>query len=227
MNNIIKILIAEDDPNLGFMIREYLTAKNYDVTVAENGSLALDLFRKNFYDFIILDVMMPKMDGFTLASEIRKLNENVPIIFLTVKAMKEDVIKGLKIGADDYIRKPFHMEELLLRINAILKRTNESTKIGDHYEIGKYTFYPGRQVLKFKDTDTKLSGKENDTLQILCQYKNQVIERSYILNKVWQNDDYFAGRSMDVYITKLRKYLKNDPNIEIINVHGKGFKLIA
>ncbi|RMD90779.1 MAG: DNA-binding response regulator [Calditrichaeota bacterium] len=222
-----KILLAEDDPNLGYITKEFLSSRDFDVTLAENGTRALDLFRKNFFDLCILDVMMPKMDGFTLAEEIRKLNENIPIIFLTVRSMKDDVIKGLKLGADDYIRKPFHMEELLLRINNILKRIGVANLKGDHYEIGEYTFYPDRQILKFKNEEYKLSGKENDLLLMLCRYKNQLIERSFILNKVWQNDDYFAGRSMDVYITKLRKLLKNDPNVEIINIHGKGFKLIA
>lgn len=225
----IKILLAEDDPNLGMLTKEYLIAKDFECTLAENGQLAFEAYKKNSFDMLITDVMMPQMDGFTLAENIRQVDKKIPIIFLTVKSMKEDVLKGLKIGADDYIRKPFHMEELLLRINAILKRVADNLEKSNLkiYKIGQFTFDYDRQILKHPEGDRKLSSKESDTLKILCDQVNEVVERSYILTHVWGNDDYFAGRSMDVYITKLRKYLKADPGIELMNVHGLGFKLLA
>lgn len=225
----LKVLLAEDDPNLGMLIREFLNAKEFETELCENGAIALNRYKNDEFDFIITDVMMPQMDGFRFAQEIRKIDKEIPIIFLTVKSMKEDVVKGLKLGADDYIRKPFHMEELLLRINAIKRRTIDKIEDQDIsiFQIGSYTFDPEKQILSFDGTHQKLSSKESDVLTILCKNMNKVVERSYILVKVWNNDDYFSGRSMDVYITKLRKYLKNDPNLEIMNIHGKGYKLMV
>jgi len=210
------------------LLKDYLDLKNFETTHAEDGEKALEDFQNHEFDFCIFDVMMPKIDGFTLGQEIRKIDKKIPIVYLTVKSMKEDVVKGLKIGADDYLTKPFHMEELLLRIHAILRRIKTNNEIAPNvFVIGKYTLDADKQILKKDGHIIKLSGKENDVLKILCQSPNQIIERSYILTKVWNNDDYFAGRSMDVYITKLRKYLKEDKNIEIMNIHGKGFKLIC
>lgn len=224
-----KLLVVEDDPNLGTILAEYLRAKNYEVTLCHNGQEGFDTFAKMDFDLLLLDVMMPVKDGFTLAREIRKLNAKVPIIFLTAKSMKEDTIEGFKLGADDYITKPFSMEELLLRINAILRRTKrdvlekESLK---EFEIGRFNFNPNEQLLTINGESKKLTSKENQLLKLLAINQNNILEREVALKAIWGDDSYFNSRSMDVYITKLRKYLKEDPDVEIINVHGRGFKLI-
>lgn len=224
----IRILLAEDDENLGMLLNEYLKAKDYDTQLFADGDKAYRSFVKEHYDLCILDVMMPIKDGFTLAKEIRQVNVDVPIIFLTAKSLKEDVIEGFKIGGDDYITKPFSMEELLFRIEAILRRSGTGNNQGavEVYEIGKYTYDTKKQTLKFEDEATRLTTKEGELLKLLCNNKNKILDRNFALKTIWLDDNYFNARSMDVYITKLRKYLKKDPSIEIINVHGKGFKLI-
>ena len=224
-----KVLLVEDDKNLGNLLKEYLTAKNYSTTLAVNVKEGFDLFIKNKFDVCILDVMMPIKDGITLAKEIRANNKNIPIIFLTAKGMKEDVIEGFQAGADDYITKPFSMEELLLRINAVLRRTkNQTDKANEQteFKIGKYIFNCNTQKLNFKNKIQTLTTKEADLLKLLCVNSNDVLDREFALNAIWKNDTYFTGRSMDVYIARLRKYLKEDTSVEILNIHGRGFKLM-
>lgn len=224
-----KVLLAEDDKNLGTILSSYLNAKGFHTTLCVNGQEAFDHFKKDRYDFCVVDVMMPVKDGFTLAKEIRMMDKKVPILFLTAKAMQEDKIRGFELGADDYITKPFSMEELLLRMRAIIRRSTES-KTSDpnrnFYEIGKLRFDYNRQILKTPEEEFKLTSKETELLKMLCDNVNEVLDRSIALKKIWQDDSYFNARSMDVYVTKLRKYLKADPNLELINVHGIGFKLV-
>ncbi len=227
--NKIRILLAEDDLNLGQILNEYLNVKGYETELCRNGELAFQAFKRNTFDLCIFDVMMPKMDGFTLAEKVRKADADIPIIFLTAKSLKEDAIKGFNLGADDYISKPFSMEELLLRIKAILRRTlkpededNQQTK----FDIGRFHFDFASQILSIGGKEQKLTSKEAALLRMLCLHKNQVLDRSKALKKIWQDDNYFNSRSMDVYITKLRKFLKEDESLQILNVHGQGFKLI-
>jgi DNA-binding response OmpR family regulator len=226
--NKIKILLAEDDENLGMLLREYLVAKSYDCSWFVNGDKAYKNFIKNYYDICILDVMMPVKDGFTLARDIRMTNTEIPIIFLTAKSFKEDIIEGFKAGADDYITKPFSMEEMLFRIEAILRRTKKdpSDSIQHEFKIGEYLFNSQSQILKIGKEEHKLTTKESDLLKLLCINKNTILDRNFALKTIWIDDNYFNARSMDVYIAKLRKYLKDDPRVQIINVHGKGFKMI-
>jgi len=228
MDNI-KILLAEDDNNLGNLLKNYLTAKNYETSLFVNGSFALEGFAIRSYNLCILDIMMPEMDGLTLAKEIRLANPEMPIIFLTAKNQKEDIIEGFKSGADDYITKPFSMEELLYRIEAILRRTTNiiSNKKEETYNIGGYSFDTLKQILTYKDQPIKLTTKESELLELLCRHGNQILERNFALKTIWIDDNYFNARSMDVYITRLRKYLKKDPNVKILNIHGKGYKLIS
>jgi len=223
-----KILLAEDDENLGTLLREYLIVKSYDADWFINGEKAYKSFVKEHYDLCILDVMMPVKDGYTLAREIRMTNPDIPIIFLTAKSLKEDIIEGFKAGADDYISKPFSMEELLFRVEAIIRRTKKDPAgtPQSEYKVGGYMFYPNTQLLKFGNTEQKLTTKESDLLKLLCANKNTVLDRNFTLKTIWVDDNYFNARSMDVYIAKLRKYLKDDTRVQIINVHGKGFKLI-
>ncbi len=223
-----KILLAEDDENLGSLLREYLNAKGFETNLFANGELAFRDFVKSQYDICILDIMMPVKDGYTLAKEIRQIDEEIPLIFLTAKSMKEDVIEGFSIGADDYITKPFSMEELLFRIEAILKRTSSAFKTApvEKFEIGKYVFDVKKQTLQIGDKITRLTTKESELLKLLCSHQNKILDRNFALKTIWLDDNYFNARSMDVYITKLRKYLKDDDSVEIINVHGKGFKLV-
>jgi DNA-binding response OmpR family regulator len=223
-----RILLAEDDTNLGIILQDYLSDKNFDVTLAENGEEAFSKFLKQQFDICILDIMMPLKDGFTLAREIREINTEIPILFLTAKSMKEDVLTGFKLGADDYIIKPPRMEELLMRINAILKRTRNLEKpIKTTFQLGSLVFDSIRQTLTGTDGNVqKLTTKESQLLKMLCENENQTLDRNVALNAIWENDSYFNARSMDVYITKLRKHLKNESGVEIINIHGKGFKLI-
>ena len=224
----MKILLAEDDPNLGLLVQEYLTAKGYIVHLSANGEDALKVFLREKWNICIFDVMMPIKDGFTAAKEIRTYNKEVPIIFLTAKSMKEDAIEGFKSGGDDYITKPFSMEELLMRIRAILKRTEKSIDNSNQQEyiIGKYRFNPTLQQLVIGVQSHKLTSRECDLLKLLCMNINQTLERNFALKVVWSDDNYFNARSMDVYIARLRKYFSQDENISIINVHGKGFKLV-
>ena len=228
MDNI-RILLAEDDNNLGNLLKNYLTAKNYETSLFINGSFALEGFAIKSYNLCILDIMMPEMDGLTLAKEIRLTNPEMPIIFLTAKNQKEDIIEGFKSGADDYITKPFSMEELLYRIEAILRRTNNitSNKKEETYNIGGYSFDTLKQILNYRDQPIKLTTKESELLELLCRHGNQILERNFALKTIWIDDNYFNARSMDVYITRLRKYLKKDPAVKILNIHGKGYKLIS
>jgi two-component system OmpR family response regulator len=224
-----KILLAEDDSNLGTLLKNYLTAKNYETVLFINGSLALEAFSSGSFGLCILDIMMPEMDGLTLAREIRLTDPDIPVIFLTAKNQKEDVIDGFKSGADDYITKPFSMEELLYRIEAILRRTS-SPAVGrkdDSYTIGEYTFDPLKQFLVYKEQQIKLTTKESELLELLCRHGNEILERNFALKTIWIDDNYFNARSMDVYITRLRKYLRKDPSVKILNIHGRGYKLIS
>ena len=229
--NKIKLLLAEDDINLGTILREYLTVKGFDVEHAFNGEDGYELFSRNKFDICILDVMMPKLDGFSLARQIRKTDNNVPIVFLTAKTLAQDKIEGFKIGADDYITKPFNAEELLFRINAILKRVkpsvNGSPDQAHIFTLGKYVFDYNRRVLSSGGKEQKLTTKETELLRLLCINVNNALERSFALKTIWNDDNYFTSRSMDVYITKLRSYFKDDDTIQIVNLHGSGFKLIC
>ena len=224
----IKILLCEDDKNLGSLLREYLIQKGYECDLIGDGEAGYQAFINNVYSICILDVMMPKKDGFTLAQDIRKINTHIPIIFLTAKTLKEDVLEGFRIGADDYITKPFSMEELLLRIEAIMRRISvRGVRNEIEYKIGTLIFNSQKQELVTPTERKRLTTKESELLTLLVQNVNSVLERNIALKTIWVEDNYFNARSMDVYITKLRKMLKSDPDIEIINIHGKGYKLIA
>ena len=228
MEKKVKLLLAEDDENLGLLLREYLIAKGYDTDLYPDGEAAYKGFRNHSYNLCILDIMMPRKDGISLAKDIRLINMDIPIIFLTAKNMKEDVLEGFKIGADDYITKPFSMEELIFRIEAIMRRILQDTNSPDDavYKLGIYTFDTRKQILTGGEEEVKLTTKEAELLRLLCNNANKVLERNFALKTIWIDDNYFNARSMDVYITKLRKHLKDDPKVEIINVHGKGYKLI-
>lgn len=228
------ILLVEDDRNFGDVLKSYLEMHSYDVTLATDGEAGLNAFKKGKFDLCILDVMMPKKDGFTLGKEIKEDSRDMPLIFLTAKALKEDVIDGFKIGADDYITKPFNSEELLYRVQAVLKRSNVTLVNPDEnkkeFEIGKYHFNYPLRILSYKEggkvEKDKLSPKEAHLLRLFCLHKNEVLPRSLALTQIWEEDNYFTARSMDVFVTKLRKYLKKDEDIEIVNIHGNGFRLI-
>jgi DNA-binding response OmpR family regulator len=225
-----KILLAEDDDNLGQLLWTYLKNKGFEAVLAKNGRQAYDLFNdpKNDFEFMILDVMMPEMDGFTLAKEVRELDKNIPILFLTAKAMSDDKLKGFELGADDYLTKPFSMEELLARMKAILNRTQiKSKNVGQKVKVGTILYEPELRILHLSDGPKKLTTKENLLLRLLVKNQNELLDRQAALRAVWGDDNYFNGRSMDVYIAKLRKLLKEDSNIEIMNVHGIGFKLLV
>lgn len=225
-----RVLLVEDDPNLGNLLLEYLQAKEYDTTLATNGKEGLTQFKNNVFDVCIFDVMMPVMDGFTLAREVRKLDAETPIVFLTAKSMKEDTIEGFNAGGDDYLTKPFSMEELLLRLKAILRRTKNQTLTNsdqNNFVVGDYKFDFNLQKLEINGKAQKLTTREAELLKLLCINVNDVLDRTFALKSIWHDDNYFNGRSMDVYIAKLRKYLREDPNLEIVNVHGKGFKLLV
>lgn len=230
MENKAKVILAEDDENLGILLREYLNVKGYDTDLYTDGEAAFEGFRdKGNYDICVFDVMMPLKDGFTLAREIRQMNPSIPIIFLTAKSMKDDIAEGFSSGADDYMTKPFNIEELIMRIEAVLRRSNVGDSIShDTYVVGKYEFNATKQTLLFTPTkeEQKLTSKEAELLRYLCVNRNSVLDRNFALRTIWNDDSYFNARSMDVYITKLRKYMKDDPDIQIINVRGKGFKLI-
>lgn len=221
------ILLAEDDENLGQLLQAFLKSKGFSVDLARNGKYAYQRFNEGHYDFCIFDVMMPEMDGFTLAKEVRQVDPKTPILFLTAKAMKEDKLEGFQMGADDYMTKPFAMEELLARIQAILRRTGTEEKSEDEIlEIGRIKYDPVGRLLHLKEEQKKLTTKEGQLLHLLCKTRNDVLDRQAALRAIWGDDNYFNGRSMDVYIAKLRKLLKEDERIEILNIHGKGFKLI-
>jgi len=220
-----RILLVEDDLNLGSLLREYLKAKGYATTLESDGEKGFRAFKKDHFDLCILDIMLPVKDGFTLAKDIRIQNPEIPIIFLTAKSMKSDILEGFRAGADDYMTKPFSMEELLLRIEAVLRRTSKTDQ-GSVFTLGKYVFDANRQLLTCDEKTINLTTKESDLLKMLCQHPNQVLERNFALKSIWKDDNYFNARSMDVYITKIRKHLSDEPGIQIINVHGKGYKLL-
>ncbi len=220
------IFLVEDDLSFGAVLKSYLELNDFSVTWIDDGKLAVDRFRTGEFDICLLDVMLPNVDGFTIGTEIRKLNQKIPFIFLTAKTLKEDIIKGFNIGADDYVTKPFDTEVLLCKIKAILKRDgkkpqNQST----FYQLGQYSFDAKLRLIKKEDSQQKLSPKEAELLQMLCENKNELLPREAALKKIWGDDGYFTARSMDVYVTKLRKYLADDPSIEIKNIHGSGFLL--
>ena len=228
MNDQNKILLVEDDPNLGSVLTEYLELKGYEVNLCENGALGYsEYFKDPNYDILILDVMMPEKDGFTLASEIREKDKKIPIIFLTARSMKEDRLEGFKTGADDYITKPFSMEELLYRVKAVLRRTQSNIPANQTYQLGKFTFEYNQQMLKIGKKTQKLTTKEAELFKLLCSNVNELVTRENALKQIWGDDDYFKGRSMDVFITRIRKYLKTDSKVELMNVHGSGFKLVV
>jgi DNA-binding response OmpR family regulator len=224
-----KILLCEDDANLGLVLKNFLELNEFEVVLERDGRLGLAAFQREKFDICLLDVMMPKMDGFALAEEIRDINPDIPLFFLSAKSMKEDQIKGYKLGADDYITKPFDSELLLFKIKAILKRNEEQHKEQENvqYDLGKYHFIPKLRELSIDGNKVTLSPKENELLKMLSEYKNDLLQRELALKKIWGNDNYFNGRSMDVYIAKLRKYLKEDPDVEIVNIHGNGFRLLV
>ncbi|UII22446.1 response regulator transcription factor [Fulvivirga ligni] len=220
------ILLVEDDTSLGFVIQDNLEQNGYQVLRCHDGQEGIDRFKDDQFDLCVLDVMLPKKDGFSLAKEIRELDSEVPIIFLTAKSMQEDKLIGFETGADDYVTKPFHMKELIYRIEVFLKRTHKSES-SQIFKIGAYSFDYPNLTLNISDKEKNLTQKEADVLKYLCEHKGKVVKREEILKKIWGSDDYFLGRSMDVFISKLRKYLKEDPDVEILNQHGVGFKFIA
>ena len=224
-----KVLLCEDDTNLGMVLKNYLELNDYDVILERDGRLGLAAFQREKFDICLLDVMMPHMDGFTLAEEIRDVDPDMPLFFLSAKTMKEDIIAGYKLGADDYITKPFDSEVLLHKIKAILKRNEEENRIAENieFDLGSYHFNPKLRELSHAGIMQTLSPKENELLRMLAEHKNDLLPREQALKKIWGSDTYFNGRSMDVYIAKLRKYLKDDPNMEIVNIHGNGFRLVA
>jgi DNA-binding response OmpR family regulator len=227
MENQTSILLAEDDVNLGHLLQTFLKSKGFEVTLAQNGKIAFEKFTNDNFQFCILDVMMPEMDGITLAKEIREIDKKIPILFLTAKSMKEDKLEGFSAGADDYLTKPFSMEELLARITAIMRRTEGTVQNDDTYQIGDIKYEPEIRLIHLKEETKKLTTKENQLLHLLVKNQNEILDRQATLRAIWGDDNYFNGRSMDVYIAKLRKLLREDERIEILNVHGKGFKLVV
>ena len=224
-----KILVVEDDPSLGKVLSEFLTAKNFNVELAQDGDSGLDKFINGSYNILVLDIMMPKKDGFSLAQDIRKIDKSIPIIFLTAKSEKENVIKAFKLGADDYLTKPFSIDELLLRINAILKRVpiKEKPKLKDNFKFGTFIFSHNQNLLVNEEADSfQLTTKENELLKLFCLKINKEVNRNSALIKIWGDDSYYNARSMDVYIAKLRKYLKSDDKVQIKTIHGHGFKML-
>jgi len=224
-----KILLCEDDQNLGSVLKNYLELNDFDVTLERDGRLGLAAFQREKFELCLLDIMMPHMDGFTLAEEIRDIDPDIPLFFLSAKTMKEDIIQGYKLGADDYITKPFDSEVLLMKIKAIMKRNEETTREAENkeFDLGGYHFNPKLRELSHAGKTQTLSPKENELLKMLSEHMNDLLPREQALKKIWGSDTYFNGRSMDVYIAKLRKYLKEDDKIEIVNIHGNGFRLVA
>lgn len=226
MNLGIKLLVAEDDPNLGTILKAYLSQKGFTVVLAEDGQAALNAYQEQDIDGCILDVMMPVKDGFTVAKEIRRIDKRTPILFLTAKSLEEDKLKGFELGADDYITKPFSMEELLARLNATIRRSFDDSKPENNiFHIGKFTFDYMKQTLTIANDERHLTSKECELLKVFAMNFNQLVDRTSTLQKIWKTDSVFVARSMDVYITKLRRYLAADPSLKIINIHGQGFKL--
>jgi len=224
-----KVLLLEDDSNLGFIMQEQLEMNNFEVVLSQNGVDGLIEYNKNRYDLLLVDVMMPKKNGFTFVKEVRLSDQQIPIIFLTAKSLKEDRIEGFKSGCDDYVTKPFSMEELLLRIQAVLRRTSDNNDgvRQTQFKIGRYNFDSEKQTLQLGKDKTNLTSKESELLHLLCLNMNKVVQRDFALQKIWGNDSYFTARSMDVFISRLRKFLQDDPKISIINLHGRGYKLVV
>ena len=224
-----KILIVEDDPNLGKVLLEYLSMKGFDTDIAENGEIGLKKFLNQQYDFVVLDIMMPKKDGFSLAQDIRKMDDKIPIIFLTAKSQKENVLKAFKIGADDYLTKPFSIDELLVRIKAIQKRLpkKEVIELVDEFKFASFTFFHKQNLLIVGATKINLTTKENELLKLFCINLNEKVDRNHALIKIWGDDSYYNARSMDVYSAKLRKYLSHNDKVQIKTIHGHGFKLMV
>ncbi|HHU98326.1 MAG TPA: response regulator transcription factor [Bacteroidales bacterium] len=221
-----RIFLVEDDASFGSVLKSYLEINDFEVDLVDDGKVAVETFRKGVYDLCILDVMLPHVDGFTIASEIRIMNSVIPIIFLTAKKLKEDLLKGYGVGADDYITKPFDTDILLCKIRAIIARRDIKDGTRDIYEIGKYVFNSRLRTLTLGDRERQLSPKEGQLLEMLAISPNTLVSREATLRKIWGSDDYFTARSMDVYVTKLRKYLSDDPNILLKNIHGSGFQLV-
>ncbi|MEN2282440.1 response regulator transcription factor [Algoriphagus sp. SE2] len=222
-----KVVLAEDEISLGMIIQESLESRDFEVILCSNGEIAWEKYKSSKPDILVLDVMMPKKDGFTLAEQIRRIDPFTPIIFLTSKGQTEDVVRGFGQGGNDYIRKPFSMEELIVRINAQLDRKALRTQQSDWLQIGKFKFHPTKQLLKLGDSESPLTARESQLLQILLENCNDITDRSLILTKIWGADDFFNARSMDVFITKLRKKLQDDPEIQILNIRGYGYKLVC
>lgn len=225
MENRKNIFLLEDDENFGSVLKSYLEMNDFNVLWTKDGAQAISNFQSGQFDFCILDIMLPNLDGFTVAKKIKTINPEIPTIFLTAKTLKEDVLQGYKIGADDYVTKPFDSEVLLYKIKAIIKRKSEQYNDSTDFKIGNYTFDSELRILSYENNSIKLSPKESDLLKILCLHMNKVLDRDKALNKIWGEEGYFTARSMDVYISKLRKYLKQDSSIEIENIHGSGFIL--
>jgi DNA-binding response OmpR family regulator len=225
----LKVLLVEDDSNFGNVLKNYLELNDFDVVLERDGRLGMAAFQRQKFDICLLDVMMPHVDGFTLAEEIRDIDPDVPLFFLSAKTMKDDILTGYKLGADDYITKPFDSEVLLMKIKAILKRNEESKNETENkeFDLGKYHFNPKLRELIAEGKTSTLSPKESELLRMLCEYMNDLLPRETALKRIWGSDTYFNGRSMDVYIAKLRKYLKDDPKVEIVNIHGNGFRLVV
>lgn len=226
MNRKYKILLAEDEPSLGMILKESMESRGFEVVHCENGAEAWNCFQKQAFDLLILDVMMPKLDGFSLAQKVRKSDTYIPIIFLTAKSTTEDVVAGFENGGNDYVKKPFSMEELIVRAKALLERKRNPLH-QEWLELGEYKFHPGKQILKWQEQEDYLTHKESEVLKELILHKNELTDRSIILEKLWGNDDFFNGRSMDVYISKLRKKLEKDPDLQILNIRGYGYKLVC
>lgn len=229
MSKAVRILLIEDDPNLGYVIEENLQDHGFSVTRCGDGEEGKLAFFRSRPDLCLLDVMLPEKDGFSLARDIREVDQQTPIIFLTAKSLKEDRIAGFKIGGDDYVTKPFSMEELVLRIGAVLKRSHglQADEQANSFKIGSFTFDFGKQILTGDQSSRKLTAKEAELLKLLCTHQNKLLERQLALQLIWGEDTFFNARSMDVFISRLRKYLNTDPKIEIVNVHGRGFKLLV
>lgn len=223
----INILLAEDDKNLGVILKSYLESKEIATTLCTNGEDALNAFKNGDFNFCLFDVNMPGMDGFTLAREVKRINNQVPLIFLTARNTPKDIMEGFEIGCDDYVSKPFSMDELLMRIRAVNRRCSAETVTPTTYQLGSFVFDAPRHMLIRGEESRKLTSKEADLLLLLCERLNETLERTYALSKIWYEDSYFNARSMDVYVTKLRKYFKEDPNVQLLNVHGIGFKLVV
>jgi len=226
----IRILLLEDDQNLGSVLQEHLQLQGFEVTLCQNGEDGIKAVEQQQFDLCLADVMMPKKDGFAFAREVRVQDREIPLIFLTARSLKQDRIEGFRIGCDDYITKPFSVEELILRIQAVLRRaikSDKKEKQQTEFQIGNFAFNSIRQLLKFKDTETKLTPKESQLLALLCLHMNETLDRDKALEEIWGDSSYFSGRSMDVFISKLRKQLKSDESVEILSIHGKGFRLVV